>query len=64
MEPLMVVANSGEPVKFTIVSAMTRSNSVPLSTGAIPVVVAADSAAKTDLTNDGKLNMTPPAARP
>ena len=39
IEPLIVVAMRGAPVKLTAVSATVRSNSVPVRTGALPVAV-------------------------
>jgi len=63
IEPLMVVARRGAPVKLTGVSAIVRSNSVPLSTGALPVTV---SAARTHSgLSQGDIPIrTPPAASP
>ena len=63
IEPLMVVAIRTTPVKFTGDSSITRSITLPLNSGTVPVNVDAakdDAACKTV----GKAASTPPATNP
>ena len=58
-EPLTTVAMRGAPVKLTGREDTVRSNSVPVSTGAIPVTVAAASPAQIGLTHGDRPSRTP-----
>ena len=60
----MVVAMPGLPVKFTGVSAITRSNSVPRSTGAVPKAVPWACDARAGIPPKPRPAITPPAAKP
>lgn len=59
----MVVAIAGLPVKLTDISSITKSNSVPCSTGAVPSVVNVADTAEVRPPRL-KLAMTPLVAKP
>ena len=63
IDPLIVVAIRTTPVKLTGDSSITRSITLPLSSGTVPVIVPAtkDDAACNTL---GKAASTPPAIKP
>lgn len=62
--PLMVVAMAGLPVKLTGVSSITRSNSVPRRTGAVPSAVAPAADDDGAMPPSPSPAITPPAASP